>query len=300
MNLWSFALLLPTKVVFLHGILTHMRHNFRFLITFTLFITCFTTIANAQNLGVYPTTLDFRLAGGQSEAQVINLSNGSANKVQFRIYLNDWVRDSTGGHIYYEPATIERSCARWLTIDKNFIELQPGESTQLTVQMLVPSTPEASSEMKWAMLFIETVEENVSKNDKNAQATVKNLIRVGVHVYQTPPNATEKGIKVLDLRANKEIANTYDLYCKNTGDVMIECKAYLELAAANGEQTKLDFIEFPMFPGQVRIVTFELPKNLPAGKYNALGILDGGEDLSLEAIESTVEVKPTAAAENSK
>lgn len=284
----------------MHGILTHMRHNFRFLAIFTFFISYFFTVADAQNLGVYPTTLDFRLTGGQSEAQVINLSNGSANKVQFRIYLNDWVRDSTGGHIYYEPATIDRSCARWLTIDKNFIELQPGESTQLTVQMLVPSTPDASSEMKWAMLFIETVEENVSKNDKNAQATVKNLIRVGVHVYQTPPNATEKGIKVLDLRANKEIANTYDLYCKNTGDVMIECKAHLELAAANGEQTKLDFIEFPMFPGQVRIVTFELPKNLPIGKYNALGILDGGEDLSLEAVESTVEVKAIEAAENSK
>lgn len=279
----------------MHGILTHMRHNFLFLAILSFIIQSFATTVNAQNLGVYPTTLDFRLASGQSEAQVINLSNGSGNKVQFRIYLNDWVRDSTGGHIYYEPASIPRSCARWLSIDKNFIELQPGESTQLTVQMLVPSTPDASEEMKWSMLFIETVEENVSRNDKNAQATVKNLIRVGVHIYQTPPNAMEKSIKVLDLKPNREIANAYDLYCKNTGEVMIECKAHLELAAANGEQTKLDFIEFPMFPDQVRLVTFELPKNLPEGKYNVLGILDAGEDLSLEAIESTVEVKPVAA-----
>lgn len=278
----------------MHGILTHMIRNFLFLAILSFFIDGFVTTASGQNLGVYPTTLDFRLASGQSEAQIINLSNGSGNKVQFRIYLNDWVRDSAGGHIYYEPASIPRSCARWLTIDKNFIELQPGESTQLTVQMLAPSTPEASEEMKWAMLFIETVEENVSRNDKNAQATVKNLIRVGVHIYQTPPNATEKSIKVLDLKPNREIANAYDLYCKNTGDVMIECKAHLELAAANGEQTKLDFIEFPMFPDQVRLVTFELPKNLPVGKYNVLGILDAGEDLSLEAIESTIEVKPVA------
>ncbi len=275
----------------MHRILTNMKRNPHFLFLLLLAITCYSTITTAQNLGVYPTTLDFRLASGQSEAQAINLSNGSGNKVQFRLYLNDWVRDSTGGHIYYEPASIPRSCARWLTIDKNFIELQPGESTQLTVQMLVPSTPEAADEMKWAMLFIETVEENVSRNDKNAQATVKNLIRVGVHIYQTPPNAIEKSIKVLDLKPNPEIANAYDLVCKNTGDVMIECKAHLELAAANGEQTKLDFIEFPMFPEQVRLVTFELPKNLPTGKYNTLGILDAGEDLSLEAIESTVEVK---------
>jgi hypothetical protein len=274
---------------------SYMRHNFLFLAILSFIIQNFATNVSAQNLGVYPTTLDFRLASGQSEAQVINLSNGSGNKVQFRIYLNDWVRDSSGGHIYYEPASIPRSCARWLSIDKNFIELQPGESTQLTVQMLVPSTPEASEDMKWSMLFIETVEENVSRNDKNAQATVKNLIRVGVHIYQTPPNAMEKSIKVLDLKPNREIANAYDLYCKNTGEVMIECKAHLELAAANGEQTKLDFIEFPMFPDQVRLVTFELPKNLAVGKYNVLGILDAGEDLSLEAIESTVEVTPAPA-----
>ena len=246
---------------------------------------------NAQNLGVYPTTMDYRLAAGQSEAKVINLSNGSANKVQLRVYLNDWIRDTTGGHIYYEPATTERSAAKWLNIDKNFIELQPGESTQLTVQMQVPQADANVNQMKWAMLFIETIEENVSKSDQNAQATVKNLIRVGVHVYQTPPGATEKAVKVLDLKANPLMPNTYDLVCQNTGDVMIECKAHLELATANGEQTKLDFIEFPMFPGQKRYVTFELPKNMPDGKYNAIGILDAGEDLPLEAVESTIEVK---------
>lgn len=288
-------MLLLTKVVFLHCILTHMKDNLSIFLAFFIPLFFFSINTSAQNLGVYPTTIDFKLAAGQSEAQVINLSNGSANKVQLRVYLNDWVRDSTGGHTYYEPATIERSCAKWLNIDKNFLELNPGESTQLTLQMLVPQADVTANQMKWSMLFIETVEENVSKNDQNAQATVKNLIRVGVHIYQTPPGLAGKSIKVLDLKPHAEIANTYDLVCQNTGDVMIECKAHLELAGANGEQTKLDFIEFPMFPGQKRYVTFELPKNMVDGKYNAIGILDAGEDLPLEAIESNVEVKTVVA-----
>lgn len=284
-------MLLLTKVVFLHCIPYNMSNKLSFLFIPLFCFLSFGKTTNAQNLGVYPTTMDYRLAAGQSEAKVINLSNGSANKVQLRVYLNDWIRDTTGGHIYYEPATTERSAAKWLNIDKNFIELQPGESTQLTVQMQVPQADANVNQMKWAMLFIETIEENVSKSDQNAQATVKNLIRVGVHVYQTPPGATEKAVKVLDLKANPLIPNTYDLVCQNTGDVMIECKAHLELATASGEQTKLDFIEFPMFPGQKRYVTFELPKNMPDGKYNAIGILDAGEDLPLEAVESTIEVK---------
>ncbi len=277
------------KVVFLHCIRIDMKGNILLLVIFSL---VFLSIqANAQNLGVYPTTLEYNLAGGQSEAQVINLSNNSGDKVQFRIYLNDWIRDSTGGHVYYEPATIEHSCAGWVNIDKNFIELQPGESTTLTVQMAVPTTPEASSMMTWAMLFIETIEENTSRNDENAQATVRNLLRVGVHIYETPPGLTEKTIAVLDLKPNPEIEYAYDLICKNTGEIMIESKAYLELAGTDGEQTKLDYIEFPMFPGQIRNVTFELPKNLTDGTYNVLGVLDAGEDIPLEAIESTITIK---------
>lgn len=267
-----------------------MKRNLILSLLAFLFVALNYNTGFAQNLGVYPTTLDFKLSPGQSEAQVISLSNGSPDKVQFRIYLNDWVRDSSGGHAYFEPATQPRSCARWLSFDKNFIELQPGESTQLTVQMKVPADDETANQMKWSMLFVETIEENVSRNDENAQATVRNLLRVGVHVYQTPPTASEKAIEVLDLKKNPEILNAYDLVCKNAGDVMIECKAYIELAGPNGEQEKLDFIEFPMFPGQVRNVTFELPKNLPDGKYNALGVLDAGDDLSLEAIESNIEV----------
>lgn len=268
-----------------------MKDKLIFLFTTLFCLSFFQSNVLGQNVGVYPTTVDFRLAGGQSEAQTINISNSSSNPVQLRVYLNDWLRDSTGGHIYAEPATMDRSCARWLNIDKNFIELKPGETTQLTLQMSVPAGDAKASKMTWAMLFIETIEENVARNDQNAQATVKNLIRVGVHVYQTPPGATTKGIKVLDLKPNPTMPNTYDLVCENTGDVMIECKAHLELAGEKGEQTKLDFIEFPMFPGQKRYVSFELPKNMPDGKYNAIGILDAGEDLALEAVESTVEVR---------
>ncbi|MEZ5016648.1 MAG: hypothetical protein R2800_06320 [Flavipsychrobacter sp.] len=269
-----------------------MRVNPR--IIFTLLIVLVLGISNntiAQNLGVYPTTLDFNLSAGQGEAQVINISNGSSQKVQFRTYLNDWIRDSVGGHAYYEPNTIDRSCASWITLDKNFIELEPGESTQLTVQLRAPGD-DTKPKMRWAMIFIETVQEQTKTDDNNAQAAVRNLLRVGVHVYQTPPNVSEKGIEVIDIKPVADIPNVYNLSCKNTGDIMLECKAYLEFTSmSDGEQTKLDNVEFPMFPGQKRLVTFELPKNMPEGKYNVLGVLDAGEDIPLEAVESTIEVK---------
>lgn len=267
------------------------RVKFSYLFFVFLFLG-FTGISRAQNLGVYPTTLEFRLAGGQTEVQTVHLSNSSAKKVQFRLYLNDWLRDSLGGHIYAEPGTLPHSCTRWVSTDKNFLELDPGKSGEVTVRLTLPDSASANEEMKWSMLFIETVEEQNNVEDKGAQAAVKNLLRIGIHIYQTPPSVKEKEVKVMDFKPVPGEQNTFQMICQNTGKVMTDCKAYVELVAlADGKKTKLEPVEFPMFPSQKRYVPFELPQGLPKGKYSALAVLDAGEDISLEAIEAEIELR---------
>lgn len=262
-----------------------------FLFTLLIFTSTFFS-SFAQNLGVHPTTLEFKLSRGQSESQAIHLSNNSGKKVQFRLYLNDWLRDTVGGHQYFRPDTLPQSCSRWITFDKNFVELDTNKSADITVKLSLPDSANADNEMKWSMLFIETVEEQVNAASKGAQAAVRNLLRIGVHIYQTPPAVTEKQIKVFDITPVPNMENTYQMLCQNTGKVMIECRAYLELnALADGKKTKMDDVEFPLFPGQRRYVPFELPKDLPKGKYSALGVLDAGEDVSLEAVEKEIEIK---------
>jgi hypothetical protein len=258
-----------------------------------LFAACLPISSFAQRLGAYPTTLDFKLGNGQSEAQAINITNGSDKKVQFRLYLNDWIRDSTGGHVYFEPNTVSRSCSRWITLSKNFVELDPGQSTQVTVRLSIPDSSQATSEMKWSMLFIETVQEQTATNNKAAQATVRNLLRIGVHIYQTPPTLTQKEVKIYDLKpAADTLPNVYNLLCQNTGEIMLECKSYLEVTSlSDGKKVKLEALEFPLFPEQRRYVRYDLPKTLSKGKYSVLGVIDGGEDMSLEAMESTIDIK---------
>jgi hypothetical protein len=264
------------------------------LVSLAVFLLCLNMAVkvSAQNLGVYPTALSFALAKGNSESQVVNITNGSDKKMQFRLYLNDWIRDTVGGHEYYEPNTISRSCSRWVTLNKNFVELEPGKSTQVTIKLNIPDSAGVADEMKWSMLFVETVEENTAQNSKNATAAVQNLLRIGIHIYQTPPSLTDKQIKAYDIKPVPGQDKKYQLFCQNTGNVMIQCKSYLELASmTDGQKIKLDPIDFPMFPQQKRYVLFELPANIQKGKYSALAVLDGGEDISLEAVESVIEIK---------
>ena len=247
-------------------------------------------IAEAQNLGVHPTILEYKLAPGQTEAQVIHMTNGSGKKLQFRLYLNDWMRDSLGGHMYFRPDTLPQSASSWVTVDKNFIELEPGQNADIVVRLTLPNDVSLSEEMKWSMLFIESVEEQTQQDVEGAQ--VRNLLRLGIHIYQTPPTLTEKQVKVIDITRSREEENTWLLLCQNSGKIMVECNAYLELAAlSDGKKTRIDVNEFPMFPGQRRYVSFKLPPDLPKGKYSALGVLDAGEDVSLEAVETTIEIR---------
>jgi hypothetical protein len=255
----------------------------------------FVTISvSAQKVGIQPSILEFHLMPGVTESQLIRISNFSDKKVSFQAYVADWLRDSTGAHHYYKPDTLSRSCATWIKLDRNFVELEPGKSEDFLVRLQAPNDPQAFKQMKWAMLFLQSAAEQDSANRDNKQfnTKIKELLRVGIHIYQTPPSVTKMSAKALTLLPVTDEKNAYDFFMQNTGETMLQCNAHLELTnIETGKEIKLDRTEFPVFPEARRIVRLTIPDTVPKGKYSALAILDIGEDASLEAIERTIEIK---------
>ncbi len=246
----------------------------------------------AQKINIQPSVLDFRVGPSGVQSQSVRISNLSDRKIKFIAYLADWLRDSTGGHQYFRADTLPRSCASWINISKSFLEVEPGKSEELIVRLNTPADQKKVDEMKWAMLFLQAAEEqdSSSRNKKNVQTEVKEIIRVGIHIYETPPQLSAAQARAVSLKPGGE-KNTYELLMKNTGNVMLQCKAYLELTnPADGKSYQTEKIEFPVFPDGTRKVKLTLPANIPKGKYSALAILDIGEDLPLEGIEKTIEV----------
>jgi P pilus assembly chaperone PapD len=263
----------------------------RHLLTFIFILGCL--IGNAQQFAIQPGTLSFNVEPGKTQTQSVRLANTSQKKVAFQAYLGDWVRDSTGGHIYYRPDTLARSCASWVTLSKNFIELEPNQVEELLVTLTGPNNPELFKQMRWAMLFVQTVEEQdaAAGKPKEMKTQIKESIRAGIHIYQTPPNVTKAMAQALFLRPSKE-KNTYEFGVFNMGDVQLQCKANLSLTnTKTGEEIKLDKVEFPMFPEGKRIVKFTVPDKIAKGTYSALAVLDFGEDQELQAIEKTIAIK---------
>lgn len=263
---------------------------------FVSFITVlFLTVSTmAQQIAVQPSIVEFHAAPGTMESQVIRISNFSPTKLSFEAYLADWLRDSTGAHQYFKPDTLIRSCASWVQLNKKFIEIDPGKTGELIVQLRAPVVPAAAGQMKWAMLFLQSApeEDSAERAKKQLNTRIRELVRVGVHIYQTPPAATHMSGKAIALKPVADVKNAYDLYMENTGDMMLQCKAHLELTDINsGKEYKLDRIEFPVFPEGKRKVRLVIPATVPPGKYSMLAVLDLGEGAPLEAIERTIEWK---------
>ena len=246
-----------------------------------------------KSIVIYPAKLSFELDKGGSKSQTINISNTTNNKFQLQLEFMDWTRDTIGKHIYLPAGLSRQSCAKWLSFDKPFVELGPGQSTTVTVTLKVPDTEEAISEMKWTMLVFKTVNENkVPDKDAKWSTRINQVVGLGVHIYQTPPNVTNKELKMTSF-SQVPGKNVYRIACKNLGGVQKYGKFSIELSDnETGSKTALQPQTIPLFPQQNRYVDFNLPSNLPKGKYTATALIDAGDDdVPIEAAQKEIDIK---------
>lgn len=247
----------------------------------------------AQQINVNPSTLTFNLAPGTSEIRYITVRNVTNKRHTFQLTMADWYRDSLGNHVYLKPGDLKQSCASWVQLGVNVVELDPDQVVDIPVTLNIPAGIKEDG-MTWAMLFIQNYlsDDTTAQTTARISTTIREIFRVGIHIYQTPPGVTAKSALAVSLTQDKKNADTYVFEIKNTGPTMLNCYTNLELTnIESGQEFKLEVQDFPVFPGGERLVEFKLPPTLPKGNYSALAILDYGVNSPLEAIESTIVIK---------
>lgn len=244
-------------------------------------------------VSVKPVRLFYTLMNGEASIQTVYVINNTPLNKQYKLYLQDWDRDTLGSHNYLPKGTYLHSCANWVSINKDFLEVKAGESQEILVKLSIPDSLSAINEMKWTMLFIEDVEEKVvPSRDTGFRTMVQNITRIGVHIVQTPNSLKEKDVKLVSFEKRKNSTYEYRIVCENTGKIQFDCKCYIELSSIEtGEKTVIKKDLFPLFPKQVRFADFILPPTLAKGKYTIVAVVDGGDDIPLQASESTIEIK---------
>lgn len=274
---------------------THMKRIL--ILPFILMNVCH-ALAQGKSIAVIPATVSFNLEAGQTGTQKIKVTNNLSEKKTFRLSLMDWDRDTTGGHVKMKAGTYSHSCANWVTLNKTGFSLEPGQTEEVSIQLHIPDSANAVAEMKWTMLNCTTVEEKAfgPMAPNKMRAGLQQQMEFGIHIYQTPPNITNRSVKLISFSKIPEKPGHYKVVCQNTGATQLEAKCYIELsalAAKSGDDKKIKVgpKKFPLFPGQRRVVDLELPEGLAKGKYTAIAAVDGGSDVPLEAAQGVIEVK---------
>lgn len=279
------------------------RLNLRFLVLFTSILSLhFGAQAQGgagadQDLGIaiQPAAFDFHASPGQKIVTTVSVANSQNKPMQIKLEVGDWLRDSIGDHKYFAPASLPISCASWVKLSQSFVEIPAKGSANFELTFIAPDSPQLFKAMKWAMLFVEFAEERMipqtSKADVNAVFVKKQ--RLGLHIYQTPKGVVKKGIEMVDFKSTKNAARNYAITYKNTGEIQVLSKTYMDLTGLSDASfsKRISSEAVPTFPGQTRIMELKVPADIPKGKYSVIAAVDAGEDVPLEAIQEEIELR---------
>jgi len=262
------------------------------------FILTISTNAQVQKsaISIGPATLYFTADKGQTSTQTVYITNKLNRPYSFSIELIDWTLDSTGEDLFYDAGTMHNSCAKWITLDKTFVEIPANSKEAINVKLHLPDSADAIKEIKWTMLHIVTSgEKKAPKKSGSVELALTKSLAVGVRIYQVPPAnvSLAKEVKMRSFRALSDSNNTYRIESENLGAMLLRCHYSIELSSeSTGEKITVGPKEALLLPGQKRFVDLAMPKSLAKGKYTAVALIDpNDDDVPLEAAQTEIEIK---------
>jgi P pilus assembly chaperone PapD len=243
-----------------------------------------------KGVSVSPPTIRFTLKPGTSQSKQIKISNDTDLPRTFQVKVQDYLaadinRAAENSQV---PEDYKYGLKKWLYVTPSVITVPPGQKASINVLLDVPPGDEFAH-AAWSLIVVDEVKERQELNVPAAGGNAMGMgivpsMGFGIFVYQNPPNVKNNQIEMTGyaLSQNKQQIN---MKAKNSGDGIGFCTYYVELLnMATGETIKIPSKTATLLPGSTRALDIDLPK-LPAGSYNALGVLDFGSKDYVETAE---------------
>jgi hypothetical protein len=248
-------------------------------------------------VSVSPSRLRMNAAPGETVIQRIKIHNDTDQPNSFKLEFQDFDMNGTGKSSFLAPGEGRFSLARWATISPSFVDLAPGEKTEVTLTVSLPNSEEAQR-AAWSILMIEQAAEKrkldlPEPGKENVAFGIIPTFAFGVFLYQNPPNVSNNRVEITDFRLDPQDKKgpVIDFKVENQGDGIAYCSSYVELTDLNtGRERKLPVKQFTILPELIREFRFALPEDLSPGRYSAVGVLDFGHREEIQAAELEFEI----------
>ncbi len=256
-----------------------------------------TTNINAQGVSVDNGRLFFNSAPGETESREITLTNPTDKPVLLQMSFKDWNRDTFGVKQYAEPGQMKHSCAEWASVDQMSIELAPRSEKVLKVDMKPPSNVTSKNGVYNTMLFIKQIKDPYTRvaSDGNLKSSINANFQIGIHLYYIHPSLKQKELSIQGFTMDADQkASQLLLKLENVGETVVDGNVKLELTHKDSGKEYRLFDTHPVtaafMPSDIRVVSLELPENIPSGNYSALAIVDIGSDHELQMAVIEIEI----------
>lgn len=229
---------------------------------------------------VWPTTVEFTVDEGDTQAKVINIQNLCDEPVVLKAYAMDFWKDRDGGFLFMEPGHQSYSASSWLDIAEFEAVLLPFEERQVEVAVSVPVGAEPGGH--FAALFFEVT-------PPQGEGTVSIATRIPTLFYVTIPGVTER-----EVVANADIVSLQlpsfagrrpvevGVLVRNSGNVHLTVAARAHFASAWGNASELNLGQVVILPGSEAVMRGALQETPLFGRVKAsvvIGYLDQDGEL---------------------
>lgn len=183
--------------------------------------------ATGFGIGLQPTTVEMQIAPGERQRQVITIANVHTEKpIALTLGLADWSLDEDGKIQLAPPGDMDRSAAEWVRFSPAFVELRPGESQQVVVDMVAPTRIATSGDHRFALLASTILpEDRAGESGVWRKYQIASLFYLNVGPSESAPRVM--GAELIDAPNNTTevlvvLGNDGDAHARLAGEVEIK------------------------------------------------------------------------------
>lgn len=237
-------------------------------------------------ISVSPPRVYFELGPGQTGTEKVSVTNVSKTTVlDLALSLADWGYDENGNNLVLPADSLKSSFAKWVIVrDGSYFSLKPGETRDLTINIVVPPVLPEGISTYTALLFVSQMN---PVDDVNTQGSnIKLSVRSGIKLYLRPAvRPKENKIEITGLKFDPG-AGHLRMEFHSLSNVWTDGVVYTDLLnTGTGKKVKIEEMAFRTLPGDRRVIYIPLPAGLPKGNYTATMMMDYGSDSEMEAAE---------------
>ncbi len=254
--------------------------------------------AGSTRAGVYlnsDMTQEKVVRAGESYRGTIVLKNTDDTPAEAKVYQTDYSYAADGTSLYGEPGRLPRSNAKWISLSREVVTVQPKGTERIDFEVTVPGGKAAGlAGSYWSMIMVEPItKESRESAAAVPQGTVQvsQSMRYGVQVVtQIGKTGTTNLTFANPQLVNKEGKRLFAIDVTNTGERSLRPGLWLELYTETGNPVgKFQGEARRLHPSTSVQFLIDLGQT-PNGKYLGLVVADGtGDNLYGANVELEIE-----------